>query len=130
MYDDAGSLFLGALLGGMGFFSFLVAPMAFRILGAENAGKFVRGLFPHYYLFTIAGSALSVVGCVGHGPVAAKVMVVVTALAILQRQWLMPRINAARDAGQTKRFGMFHGAAVVINFAQMAAALVAVILYV
>ena len=40
---------LSICLGIMIFFSFVLAPMIFKILDAENAGKFVRKIFPYYY---------------------------------------------------------------------------------
>ena len=40
---------LAISLGMMIFFSFVLAPMIFKILDAENAGKFVRKIFPYYY---------------------------------------------------------------------------------
>ena len=40
-------------LGMMIFFSFVLAPMIFKILDAENAGKFVRKIFPYYYFVNL-----------------------------------------------------------------------------
>ena len=40
-------------LGTMLFFSFVIAPVIFKILDANNAGKFVRKIFPHYYLINL-----------------------------------------------------------------------------
>ncbi len=136
IYHDAGLLALGVVLGGMGVFSFLVAPLAFRLLPEATAGKFVRGLFPWYYGFLILAALLAVVGSVGHGPVASKLMTVVLLLAVFARQWLMPRINALRDrqlagdAAAGKWFGRAHGLSVAINVLQFGLTLAAVILYV
>ena len=132
MQDNLGALALGLMLGGMGLFTFMIAPLAFRLLPAEMAGRFVRGTFPWYYAFTIGCGAFATIGCVGHGPVSSKIMAVVTILAIVQRQVLMPRINAARDAGEAakKRFGWLHGGAVAINYGQILATIAAVIVYV
>ena len=40
-------------LGTMLFFSFVIAPVIFKVLDANNAGKFVRKIFPHYYLINL-----------------------------------------------------------------------------
>ena len=40
-------------LGMMTFFSFILAPIIFKILDAENAGKFVRKIFPYYYFVNL-----------------------------------------------------------------------------
>ena len=132
MQDNLGALALGLTLGGMGLFSFMIAPLAFRLLPVEAAGRFVRGTFPYYYAFTIVAGAAATIGCVGHGPVASKIMAAVTIAAIVQRQILMPRINDARDAGGagTRLFKWLHGGAVGINMAQILAVLAAVIVYV
>ena len=45
---------LAICLGMMIFFSFVLAPMIFKILDAENAGKFVRKIFPYYYFVNLA----------------------------------------------------------------------------
>ena len=135
MFAAAGPFALGLLIGGMGFFSFIVAPTAFRVLPEADAGRFVRGLFPHYYLFVIAASALSVVGLIGPSPVGSKIMVGVLISAVVVRQLLMPAINRARDrwmagdAGAKRTFGLLHGGSVVINMAQLAAAALALVLH-
>jgi hypothetical protein len=136
MYVQAGTLFLGLLLGVMGFFSVVIAPTAFRVLSEADAGRFVRALFPTYYLVVIAGAALATIGCVGHGPISAKIMTGVTLVGIFLRQWLMPRINAWRDASLAgdaaagKRFTMGHRLSVGLNVAQIAATALAIALYV
>ena len=40
-------------LGMMIFFSFVLAPMIFKILDPDNAGKFVRKIFPYYYFVNL-----------------------------------------------------------------------------
>jgi len=40
-------------LGIMLFFSFVVAPVVFKVLNAENAKKFIRKIFPYYYLVNL-----------------------------------------------------------------------------
>ena len=46
-------------LGAMLFFSFVIAPVIFKVLDAKNAGKFVRKIFPHYYLINLIFSSFS-----------------------------------------------------------------------
>jgi hypothetical protein len=127
---------LGLLIGGMALFSFLLAPLAFRVLGEAQAGKLVRALFPYYYLFVIGASTLAAVALVGPAPLLSKIMLGVAALGVIARQLLMPRINAMRDhqtAGDAKAgrwFGVLHGASVVINLVQLVAAALCMALYV
>ena len=48
-------------LGMMIFFSFILAPIIFKILDAENAGKFVRKIFPYYYFVNIIFLSIAVI---------------------------------------------------------------------
>ena len=41
-------------LGMMIFFSFIVAPVIFKVLSAKDAGKFVRKIFPYYYIVNLS----------------------------------------------------------------------------
>ena len=44
------SLVLGVML----FFSFVLAPMIFKVLPPDNASVFVRAIFPYYYLLYLS----------------------------------------------------------------------------
>ena len=46
------------ILGIMLFFSFVVAPVTFTALNEENARKFIRKIFPYYYIVNLAISVL------------------------------------------------------------------------
>ena len=48
-------------LGTMIFFSFIVAPVIFKVLDAVNAGKFVRKIFPFYYMINLIILSLVVI---------------------------------------------------------------------
>ena len=47
-------------LGAMLFFSFVIAPVIFKVLDANNASKFVRRIFPHYYLINLVILSITV----------------------------------------------------------------------
>lgn len=120
------ALFLSALLfGGMVLYSFGFAPLVFAQLPGDQAGRFIRGALPWYYLFVlgvalIAGAVLAAVDSFGAG-----LMIGVAVLAVIARHLLMPMINGARDAqlagvnSAKRRFGQLHGLSVAINFAQL-----------
>lgn len=121
-------LAMTAWVGSIAFFSFGVAPIIFRVLGAEAGGKFVRALFPRYYAWgaTAGAIALPAVVC---GPLAYAEMrgpmVGIQALLVLAGTLIMfycgngltPAINAARDAGepQKARFDSLHHRSVILN---------------
>ena len=48
-------------LGMMIFFSFVLAPMIFKILDPDNAGKFVRKIFPYYYFVNLIFLSIAVI---------------------------------------------------------------------
>jgi hypothetical protein len=131
MYETMPPFALGLLLGGMGVFSFMVAPTAFRALPELDAGRFVRALFPHYYLFVIALSLIAGILLVAGHPYMSKLMFLCAALGVVARQVLMPRINALRDrslagdASAGRWFGRLHGVSMVVNLFQIVAAVAA-----
>jgi hypothetical protein len=136
MYIAAAPLALGALLGAMGFFTFLVAPLAHRVLSKDQAAAFTRALFPHYYAFAGIAALAACVGLVGKEPYMSMLMLATAALALFCRQVLTPWINRARDAresGDAKagaRFARLHSLSMILNFVIMGAAAVATVIHV
>jgi hypothetical protein len=118
------------LLGGMVFFAALVAPLVFRALPAEPAQRFLRALFPLYYLWVLGCSAAAAVALFPLSKPDSGVMAVVAALALWLRQALMPRVNAlsdrarAGDAAAKRHFARTHRLSVFANLLQMLAAAV------
>lgn len=119
-----GVLVIGLLLGMMLFFGLVLAPTVFAKLPAETAGCLIRSLFPHYYAI---GFGLAIVGGLLVAPRPAAGLLFLTAIAfVLARQMLMPKINAARDAGETARFERLHRLSVIVNGVQIVALMAAV----
>ena len=125
---DIAALLAAAVLGAMLFFAAVVAPLVFAHFPEDEAGAFIRRLFPRYYDVLAIVSALAAV--LALGTLEGVILAAVAALFVLSRFWLMPRINAARDAGAAavNRFETLHRASVIINLVQMAALLVAMVL--
>ncbi len=120
------------LFGSMMFFSAVMAPLIFVKLGGEAAGRFIRQVFPWYYLVVIALAAVGAAALAFPRPVDAAVLGAVAAVGVAARQVLMPMINLARDAmlagdaASKTRFTRLHRLSVWINAAQIVA--VAVVL--
>jgi hypothetical protein len=125
----AASLCTALILGGMAFFAFVYAPLVFRKLPADVAGGFIREVFPVYYRVLAALSVLAAALLWRRWE--GVVLACVAALFLFSLLWLMPRINAARDAGRTgaadagRSFARLHRASVLINGAQLIAVLLA-----
>jgi uncharacterized membrane protein len=125
------SLFAVALLlGGMVFFAALVAPVVFRVLPAETGGRFIRALFPRYYLWVLGCAAAAAVALFPLSKPDSGLMAAIAALALWLRQVLMPRINAlsdrakAGDAAAQTAFDRAHKLSVAANLLQLVAAAV------
>lgn len=120
------ALFLVALLlGGMIFFAAVMAPLVFTRLPADQAGTFIRQVFPVYYVYVAALSAAASIALAAGHRLDAALMALCAASTVWLRQGLMPMINQrsdamrAGDASAKKGFDAMHRLSVVINFAQI-----------
>jgi len=112
---------LAISLGMMIFFSFVLAPMIFKILDAENAGKFVRKIFPYYYFINLVFLSVAVVFffIVSSFSINFYITLLLVISFVFAQFILMPLINRLKDNNQEKKFKYAHGLSVVINFSQM-----------
>lgn len=103
------ALWIGAIV----FFLFVVAPTAFRSLEVEHAGKFIRTVFPRYYLLGLAcgtGGLLSGGLSLALGywpwPIGSTVLVMLFGMMVVvlwARQRLLPCMNSLRDEAHEAR---------------------------
>ena len=108
-------------LGMMIFFSFIVAPVIFKVLDAVNAGKFVRKIFPFYYMINLIILSLVVILFIYNSQINTDFYLVLF-LALLFAFLLfilMPMINKFKDNHEDKKFDFSHKLSVVLNFVQM-----------
>ena len=114
-------------LGAMLFFAVGVAPTVFQALPIEEAGLFLRKLFPRYYLALIVGSGVAGGLWISSAPMAAAVCWLIALSTLWIRQGLVPRINQLRDAelagdaAAGARFATLHRVSVIINMVQLLA---------
>lgn len=115
---------VASIWGAMAFFAAVYAPLVFIKLEPAVAGRFIREVFPVYYLAMGATSALALLAMLAsagtrHADIIA--LALVCAGFWLARYVLMPRINDARDAGETgkQRFKRLHALSVIINTVQL-----------
>ena len=108
-------------LGMMIFFSFVLAPMVFKILDAENAGKFVRKIFPYYYFVNLIFLSIAVILFIIISSLGSSFYITLSlAISFIFAQFiLMPIINKFKDNNEEKKFKYAHGTSVLINFTQM-----------
>ncbi len=118
---------LGATaFGSMVFFAAVVAPLVFTRLPEEVAGRFIREVFPWYYLaLGLVTAAAALAAGFAAQPGLAVPFAAVAAGFVYARQILMPRINGLRDrelAGEAAAGPLFqraHRQSVVLNLAQL-----------
>jgi len=116
------ALYLTAIiLGAMIFFSFVVAPTTFKLLDEENSRKFIRGIFPFYYLLNLTLSFVaSVLFFLNQNlSIDFSLMASVSVLFAISNFILMPMINKFRDNDEDKKFKISHLISVIINFIQL-----------
>ena len=118
---------VAATLGAMLFFAVGVAPTVFQALPIQEAGLFLRKLFPRYYLALIVGSGLAGGLWINSAPMAAAICLLIAGSTLWIRQSLVPRINQLRDAELAgdatagARFATLHRVSVIINMVQLLA---------
>ena len=108
-------------LGTMIFFSFIVAPVIFKVLDAVNAGKFVRKIFPFYYMINLIILSMVVILFIYNSQINIDFYFVLF-LALLFAFLLfilMPMINKFKDNNEDKKFDFSHKLSVILNFVQM-----------
>lgn len=123
-------LVLAAMFGGMLIFSVLFAPLVFTQLPPAEAGRFIRAVFPWYYLWVslLAAIAAAVLWAAHATPLVVSIAAAIAVTAVLARWPLMTRINRLRDrqlageAGAGRPFALLHRLSVAINLAQLVGA--------
>ncbi len=114
----------------MAFFSFVMAPLVFRVLPKDTAAGFMRAAFPLYYATMAGVAALAAVLAVFANSVDAILLATVAATFVALRQLLLPALNARRERAKAgdrtaeSAFKRLHGASMVINLIQLGVAAV------
>ena len=108
-------------LGTMLFFSFVIAPVIFKILNANNAGKFVRKIFPYYYLinFIVLSIAVLLLFYISSINLDFYITLIIAILFAFSLFILMPLINKLKDNKEERKFKYSHTLSVIINFVQI-----------
>ena len=105
------------------FFSFVLAPMIFKVLPPDNASVFVRAIFPYYYLVNLLIlSIISFFYIYYKTFVLDFYLILISALLFFFNLiYLMPKINKYKDQQNEKGFKISHLISVIINFMQLIA---------
>ncbi len=117
----------GIWVGAIIFQTAVVAPVVFVDLNESAARTFLRTLFPRFYRLGLVCGALMMAGLIWLGlvagwPPSVVALAAVTASMILLEAvslWMVPKINAARDAGSAGEalFARLHRISVLLTIA-------------
>lgn len=115
-----------ALLFPMGFFALATPPLLILKHDTPLDGRFVRGMFHHYYaVIIVAASAGAVAHAVLGRIVTAFALGGVAAVVFAIRRWFLPRMDALREAiaanepGAISRFKRLHVVGMLFNLVQL-----------
>ena len=128
---ELAAVIVAASLGAMLFFSAVTAPTVFTVLAEADGGRFLRAIFPRYF---VANGLLALgAAAVAMRPFESALLALCGATLLAVRAYAIPRINAARDnmvSGDPEaavQFARWHRGAVIVNSLEMIA--LAVVIY-
>ena len=112
MFSNIPLLLSGTISGMILFQTAIVAPSVFKILREENAGPFLRAIFPKLFL------AITLLGCIqllfSYFLFSLNVFLIglITAILMTTCYLIIPSTNKARDEGDNKKFSRLHSISV------------------
>lgn len=107
----------GIICGIILFQSSIIAPTVFRVLDLEDAGAFLRKVFPRFFTLIMACSLLMLVLVVlSDSSDKSRFMLPVANLVFSGISYLMiPATNRAKDDGEEKKFKALHSLTVALT---------------
>ena len=107
----------GIICGIVLFQSSIIAPTVFRVLDLEDAGAFLRKVFPRFFTLIMACSLLMLVLVVlSDSSDKLRFMLPVANLVFSGISYLMiPATNRAKDDGEEKKFKALHSLTVTLT---------------
>ena len=108
-------LLSGVISGMILFQTAIVAPVVFTTLDAENASKFLRKIFPRFFMviFILGISALIVSSAILS--MQGIIIAAITAISMFISYLVVPATNKARDEERSKAFRRLHTLTVVLT---------------
>ena len=108
-------LISGLICGVILFQTSIIAPSILKVLSPDNAGPFLRTIFPKLFMFvavlSLAGFVLSLISSNTSG----LIVFFGSLLFMLICYYIVPMTNRARDAGNDNAFKRLHTVSVVLT---------------
>jgi len=122
---DSLYIFLAGLMAGMILFqAALNAPTIFKVYSEEQAGPFLRAIFPKLFLnvaiLSLIGLVLSLIG----GRLSLQVLFFFSFLLMSISYWIVPATNKARDEGRDRSFKYLHLLSVILTLSTLVLCLI------
>mgnify|MGYP006213481059 CR=1 FL=1 len=118
-------LFIAGLMAGMILFqAALNAPTIFKVYSEEQAGPFLRAIFPKLFLnvavLGLIGLVLSLIG----GRLSLQVFFFISFLLMSISYLIVPATNKARDEGRDESFKYLHLLSVILTLSTLVVCLI------
>lgn len=113
--EDVTFLLSGLVVGIIVFHTAIIAPTVFRSLTLDDAGTFLRTVFPKFFTLITIVCSVNVAFALILGQTSIAVMVGVSAMLMVIAYHLIPITNRSRDEGQVQRFKLLHTISVLLT---------------
>ena len=108
-------LLSGVISGMILFQTAIVAPVVFTTLDAENASKFLRKIFPRFFMVIFILGISSLIVSSVFLSIQGIVIAAVTAISMIISYLVVPATNKARDEDRPTAFRRLHTLTVVLT---------------
>ncbi len=108
-------LLSGVISGMILFQTAIVAPVVFTTLDAENASKFLRKIFPRFFMVIFILGIIALIVSSVFLSIQGIVIAAVTAISMIISYLVVPATNKARDKDRSTAFRRLHTLTVVLT---------------
>ena len=115
MLENIQILISGLICGVILFQTAIIAPSIFKIFSAEDAGPFLRTIFPKLFMLVATLSLIALILSFVSGIKLSLYVYSFTFIFMLICYHIVPITNKARDDGNNKKFNRLHTVSVVLT---------------
>ena len=108
-------LLSGLVIGIIVFHTAIIAPTVFRTLEIDDAGSFLRTVFPKFFILISIVSLINLAFALVYGQTSTAVVAGISTALMVTAHSLVPMTNRSRDKGQEQRFKLLHTVSVVLT---------------
>ena len=108
-------LLSGLISGVILFQTAIIAPSVFKVLSSNNAGPFLRTVFPKLFMFVAVLSMVGLILSLISSNTLGLIIFFGSLLSMLICYFIVPVTNRARDEGNDNAFKRLHNVSVVLT---------------